>query len=119
MVGAEFEKEDQEVFIVIPLNLRGELKGPPIEVARGQRSHVAVGVNDVMRAVLQSGCEGFYVAHSHPTGRCTPSKADRGLTAQIKAATVPFGREVKYLDHFVVGRRQIYSIEEGKAYKIK
>jgi DNA repair protein RadC len=119
VVGHEFEKEDQEVFIVIPLNLRGELKSPPIEIARGQRSHVAVGVNDVMRAVLQSGCEGFFVAHGHPTGRCTPSKADRDLTNQIKAATVPFGREVKYLDHFVVGRRQIYSIEEGKAYKIK
>jgi len=119
VVGADFEKEDQEVFLVLPLNLRGELKSPPIEIARGQRSHVAVGVNDVLRAVLDSGCEGYYVCHSHPTGKCTPSKADRDLTDQIKRATLPFGREVKYLDHFVVGRRQIYSIEEGKAYPIK
>jgi proteasome lid subunit RPN8/RPN11 len=119
LLGEDFAKEDSEIFVVIPVNLRGELKSIPYEIARGQRSHVAVGVNDVMRAVLDSGCEGFYCAHSHPSGRCTPSKADRDLTAQIKAATLPFGREVKYLDHFVVGTRSIYSIEEGKAYPIK
>lgn len=119
LLGEDFAKEDSEIFVVIPVNLRGELKSIPYEIARGQRSHVAVGVNDVMRAVLDSGCEGFYCAHSHPSGRCAPSKADRDLTAQIKAATLPFGREVKYLDHFVVGTRSIYSIEEGKAYKIK
>jgi RadC-like JAB domain len=118
LVGADLAKEDSEIFLVIPLNLRGELKAPPYEIARGQRSHVAVGVNDVMRAVLDSGCEGFIVCHSHPSGTCSPSKADRDLTDQIKKATMPFGREVKYIDHVVIGTRQYYSIEEGKTYKI-
>jgi hypothetical protein len=116
LAGPELSKEDAEVFLVIPLNLRGELKSWPIEVARGQRSRVTVGVGDVMRAVVVSGCEGFIVCHNHPSGRCQPSKADRQLTEQIKKATAPFGNGVKFLDHVVVASRQCYSIVEDKMY---
>jgi hypothetical protein len=116
LVGPELQKETSEVFLVIPLNLRGELVCSPIEVARGQRSKVSVGVEDVMRAVLASGCEGYLVVHQHPTGKCHPSKADRQLTEQIKLATKPFGSGVKFLDHCVVGSRQIYSICEDRMY---
>jgi GNAT superfamily N-acetyltransferase len=121
LVGPQFAKEDQEVFIVIPLNLRGELKAAPYEIARGQRSRVNVGLSDIMRAVnravLDSGCEGFIVVHNHPTGKCNPSQADRQLTAQIKKAAMVYGSEVKFLDHVVVGTKQCFSICENKLYK--
>ena len=117
LVGPQFAKEDQEVFIVIPLNLRGELKAAPYEIARGQRSRVGVGVDDVMRAVLDSGCEGFIVVHNHPTGQCRPSGADRQLTNQIKRAASVYGSSVKFLDHVVIGTKQCFSICENKVYK--
>jgi RadC-like JAB domain-containing protein len=114
LVGPALSKETAEVFLVIPLNLRGELAAPVYEVARGQISSVTVKPNDVMDAVHDARCEGFIVVHNHPSGKCNPSKADRNLTIDIKDAD----RKKKYIDHCVVGNGQIYSIEEGKAYKI-
>ena len=112
-----FSKEDQEVFLVIPVNVRGELKSAPYEVARGQRSSVRVGPDDVMRAVLDSGCEGFIVCHNHPTGHCKPSPADVKLTRDIEAASKTFGSSVTFLDHVVIGTKQAYSIKEKKLYR--
>ena len=116
VVGPMLQTEDQEVFLVLPLNLRGELKCQPYEIARGQRSKVHVGVEDVMRAVIDSGCEGYVVAHNHPSSKCTPSKADRDLTAQIQAATKPFGSGIKFIDHVVIGSHQCFSIVEDRMY---
>lgn len=116
-LAPRLEKEDQEVFLVLALNLRCELKTPPYEIARGQRSSTVVGVEDVMRAVLESGCEGFVVAHNHPSGIAKPSKADRDLTRQIQEATKPFGKGVALLDHVVIGSGCCFSILENKLYR--
>lgn len=118
-LAPEMEKEEQEVFLVIPLNLRGELKCPPYEIARGQRSRVAVGVNNVMEAVHDSHCEGFLLCHNHPTGRCSPSAADRKLTGEIQAACKSFGNELTYIDHVIIGVNQYFSITENKGYRVK
>jgi len=124
------EKEDQEIFLVLPLDLRADLRSAPYEIARGQRSTTVVGVSDVMRAVILSGCEGFIVAHNHPSGVATPSPSDQDLTKQIRKAakgfkvtpeklreaTEPYGKDVKFLDHVVIGTGCIYSIVEDKRY---
>jgi DNA repair protein RadC len=119
LVGPDLMKEEQEVFLVIPLNLRGELKCPPYEIARGQRSRVTVGVNNVIEAAMDAHCEGILLTHNHPTGRCTPSAADRKLTDEIKRACAPYGKDLTYIDHVIIGVNQFYSIEENKLYKVK
>lgn len=119
VVGAELAKEDQEIFLVLPLNLRGELKYRPFEVARGQRSSEVVGVDDVMRVVILSGCEGFVVVHNHPSGDPHPSAADRDLTRQIADATKPFGKSIKFIDHVVVGSGSCYSIVGKEKFHVK
>jgi hypothetical protein len=116
LLGPSMEKEDQEIFVVVLLDIRFQLRGVA-EVARGQRSHVGVGVNDVMRIVLVSGAEHFAVAHCHPSGKAKPSPADRSLTKAIEDATTPYGRDVTFLDHIVVGAGEYYSIRENKLHK--
>lgn len=118
LLGSTLAREDQEVFLVVLLNLRGELRGV-CEVARGQRSRVTVGPADVLRPVIASGAEGYLVVHNHPTGKASPSKADRELTDLIAAATKPLGKDVCFIDHCVVGLNQVYSICESKLYRIK
>jgi DNA repair protein RadC len=117
LVGVELNKEDSEVFLVIPLNLRGELKAAPYECARGQRSRVSVDPADVLRAALDAGAEGYIAVHQHPTGKAKPSKADIDLTEQLKAATKPYGKSLCILDHVVIGNGEAYSIFERKMYK--
>jgi hypothetical protein len=130
LLAPTMEKEDQEIFVVVLLDIRFQLRGVA-EVARGQRSRVGVGVNDVMRIVLVSGAEHFAVAHCHPSGKAKPSPADRDLTKAIEGATnvlnVPQGgigaigpySEITFLDHIVIGHGEYYSIRENKLHHVK
>jgi len=116
LLHGEFDRRDQETLVVVGLNVRGELRTKPIEVAYGQRSKVAVGINDIMRAALVSGAEMICIAHAHPSGNATPSKADRDLTKAVEKACETC--EIIFADHVVIGARSFHSIKEGKTYKI-
>jgi hypothetical protein len=110
-------KSDNEIFVVIPLDVRLQLRCCPIEIARGQVSRVAVSVADVMTAVLSSHAEAFCVVHNHPSGDPTPSPADKALTKDIQRAVKIFGRDIVFIDHVVIGTNRFASIREGKVYK--
>lgn len=111
-------KESQEVFLVIPLDLHGDPCSPPVEIARGQRDRVNVDASDVMRPVITSNCSGFVVVHNHPSGHAKPSDADRSLTKNIQKAAKPYA-PVTMIDHVIVGRHEFYSIVEDKLYRVK
>lgn len=111
-------RESQEVFLVIPVDLHGDPCSPPVEVARGQRDRVSVDASDVMRPVITSNCSGFVVAHNHPSGHAKPSDADISLTKNIRAAAKPYA-PVILMDHVIIGRRQFYSIGESKLYHVR
>lgn len=124
LLHERLSQEDQEVFLVVILDVRGNLRGVS-EVARGQRSRVGVGITDVMRVVraskvvdpvLLAGGESFLVVHNHPTGNPRPSEADRDLYREIQRAVAPYGSELIFLDHVVIGMGRFYSIAEGQAY---
>jgi DNA repair protein RadC len=118
MLHEQLNKESQEVFLVLPLDLHGDLLSAPVEVARGQRDRVSVDPSDVLRSVISTNASGFIVIHNHPSGHSKPSDADRDLTKRIKQATKPF-EPVVLIDHVIVGRREYYSIQEDKHYKVK
>lgn len=110
LLAGELGKEDQEVFVVICLDLHGHLRGV-FEVARGQRSKVSVGIQDVMRPILLTGCEGAIICHAHPSNNSSnPSRADRQLTKDIQDAIKPFEGECTLIDHVVLTTDTWYSI---------
>lgn len=113
-IRADLEKQDQEIFYVVGLDTHNGLRCVS-EVARGQRDRVAVDVADVLRVVLIEGCKGFAVAHNHPAGNPSPSKADRELTAKLEAAAPKVG--VIFLDHLVIGSASYYSFRDKKTKK--
>jgi hypothetical protein len=115
LIGPILEKEDQEVFLVLLCDVRGNLRGVT-EVARGQRSRVAVGIDDIVRVVTASGAEMFIIAHCHPTGKATPSAADKSLTQAILKAFEPMGN-ILLADHVIVGNGEYYSFTDDKVYK--
>jgi hypothetical protein len=115
VVGDDLNRETQEVFLVLPLNIHGFLMAPAYEVARGQRDKVAVGIDNVMDAASDARCAGYVVVHQHPGGSPKPSPKDMELTRDIRKATPP-GR--KFIDHIVIGPKSAYSCVEKKLYKI-
>ena len=111
-------KHDQEVFLVVVTDLHFKLRSVT-EVARGERSMVGVGIEEVMRAALMTpGGASFVVAHNHPTSKCRPSEADKKLHRDIESASKTYA-SLKYLDHVVIGVGEFYSIREGKMHKVR
>jgi hypothetical protein len=118
LLGPTLIKEDQEVFCVVLLDVRQQVRGV-VEVHRGSRSRVATSLVDVMRVVLQSGAEGFIVTHNHPTGKASPSPADRDLTKSIRKAAELFDDDVAFVDHVIIGNGQCYSFADKKLHKFR
>ena len=115
LVGATMSKQEQETLVVIPLDARYQLRGAPVEVHRGARSSVAVSTQEVLRTVIVSGASSFIMCHSHPSGRCSPSQADRDLTKHVDKACKTVGGECLMLDHVVIGRREYFYDSRGQA----
>jgi len=115
-------EQPQEVFLVVSLDLHGHLRGID-EVARGQIDRVNVGIDDIMRASLAAAlarqAKGFAVVHCHPSGKATPSQADKDLTRAIEKARKPFGNNLKLVDHVVIGLDQFASIRLRKVFRAK
>jgi DNA repair protein RadC len=108
LVRADLETEDQEVFVVVCLDFRGAVRDY-VEIGRGQRHRVAVDIEDVLRPIIASGCDGAVVLHSHPSGIAEPSDADGDLTEAIRSAMKVSCPTTHLLDHIVVGMNQYYS----------
>ena len=116
LVHDTLSKESQEVFLVLPMDIHSQLLSRPVEIARGQRDRVAVGISDVMRPVIATNASRFVVVHNHPSGRARPSPKDKELTDTIRKHTLP---DVVFCDHVVVGIKEFYSFTENKLFKVR
>ncbi len=67
---------------------------------------------EVARRALELGATAVILAHNHPSGDPTPSRADVDLTKQIAKAGAAVGVDV--LDHVIVGRKGHVSLKAGK-----
>jgi hypothetical protein len=118
LLGPALLKEDQETFVVVLLDVRQQCRGVA-EVHRGGRSRVSVSLIDVLRVVVASGAEGFVVVHNHPTGKATPSDADKDLTKSIERAAKLFDGDMKFVDHVICGNGEYYSFADRKVHHVK
>lgn len=67
---------------------------------------------EVARRALEVGATAVVLAHNHPSGDPTPSKADVDLTKAIAKAGEAVG--VQVLDHVIVGRKGHVSLKAGR-----
>lgn len=105
-----FARQKQECFVLISLSVHGELEGMS-QIARGARDHVEVPIPDVIRLPIVDGAHSFVVAHNHPSGKHSPSKADDEITKAIKHAADAVG--LNFTDHLVIGARHYYSYRDA------
>ncbi|MDD9912061.1 MAG: DNA repair protein RadC [Alphaproteobacteria bacterium] len=76
-------------------------------LATGTINASAVYPREVIKAALERGATGLFIAHNHPSGQPTPSAADIELTGTLIAATEPIG--LKIYDHIIIGDGRHYS----------
>ncbi|MEM6852597.1 MAG: DNA repair protein RadC [Pseudomonadota bacterium] len=68
---------------------------------RGTINHAPVYPREVVKRALEVGAAAIILAHNHPSGDCTPSKADIAMTQSIVEAAKALGVAVH--DHLIIG----------------
>ena len=95
------ERKEERVF-VLPLDGNGKVLAKPILVSVGSEDGTAViDAGEIFREAFKAGAEEIIVAHNHPTGDPTPSKADVETTKKLKTASELVG--LTFLDHLIIG----------------
>ncbi|CAH5166557.1 TPA: DNA repair protein RadC [Klebsiella pneumoniae] len=100
---------ERETFVVLYLNNQHRLLTHETLFA-GTLSHVEVQPREVVRSALRYNAAAVIVAHNHVSGLPEPSKADRLITSNLQSTLLLV--DVRVLDHFVVGHREIISFSE-------
>ncbi len=99
--GLPVVQTEERVF-VLPLDGSGRVLAKPILVSVGHEDGTAqIDVGAIFREALKAGAEEIIVAHNHPSGNTTPSKADVEATAKLREAAKLLG--VALLDHLILG----------------
>lgn len=101
-------QNQNEEFHVLFLNHKLELIADERQ-QKGTVNHTPVYPREVVKRALELGASSMILAHNHPSGDVTPSKADIDVTNQIIAAARPLGIEVH--DHVIVGAKKTFSFK--------
>lgn len=109
------QMEDQEVYYVLLFDVHNYLRGFS-EVAKGARDRVQTPIPDTLRIPLLAGASGFAIAHNHPSGKASPSKADGQVTRALEKATRAV--DLILLDHLVIGANEFYSFAAKKLFRV-
>lgn len=106
---AMLRHEPHEVFACLFLDSRHRVLGFEV-LFQGSINSASVYPRQVVKRALAHNAAALILCHNHPSGVCTPSQADRDLTALIKDALAHI--EVQVLDHFIVGDGEPLSMAE-------
>ena len=96
------KKQKEERVFVLPLDANGKMLANPILVSVGyEDGTTTVDPGAIFRAAFKAGAEEIIVAHNHPSGDPTPSKADYDTTVKLNEGASLVGLEL--IDHLIVG----------------
>ena len=76
----------------------------------GTITQTAVYPREIVRAALAHGAVSVVLAHNHPSGATTASRADVAITQTLKEALALV--DVRVLDHFIIAGDQAVSMAE-------
>lgn len=115
---AQFLKEfigpsDREHLVMVALNARGRVTAAN-EISVGSVSASIAHPREIFKPAILANASAFILAHNHPSNEVDPSNEDLCLHNRIKQAANIIG--IDYLDHFVIGNDQFYSIEKRCAF---
>lgn len=82
------------------------------QVSQGGVAGTVADPKIIFKIALEELATGIILAHNHPSGNLTPSKADIDLTRKIKEAGKLL--EIQVLDHIIIGSQKYFSFaDEG------
>lgn len=80
------------------------------EMFRGTLTQTSVYPREIVLEALKHNAAAVILCHNHPSGSCTPSRADEALTQTLKTALALV--DVRVVDHMIVTRGGYLSFAE-------
>lgn len=105
--------EEQENFLVLPLDSKNHPLCEPICVTRGTLDSSPVHAREVFKDAIRWGAHSILAAHNHPSGDSEPSQEDIVVTKRLVEASLVVG--IPLIDHIVIGKRGFVSLRESGA----
>ncbi|MBB1151349.1 MULTISPECIES: JAB domain-containing protein [Myroides] len=100
-----------EQFKVLMLSNNNKVLGV-LEVSSGGITGTIVDLRIIFSSLLKAHATAFLIVHNHPSGKLTPSDADRQITRKIKEASKLL--DITLLDHLIITAESYYSFaDEG------
>lgn len=107
----EYGALNQECFIALYLDTKSKLITHRV-LFKGTLNESTVHPREVFKEAFLQNANSVLIAHNHPSGDCTPSKADFEVTYKMIHVAMTMG--VHLIDHIIVGQNQYYSFKEHK-----
>ena len=73
-----------------------------LTLSEGSLNETVAHPRDILHPVVLHKSHGFLLAHNHPSGDPSPSRADRELTRRLASAAALL--RIEFLDHVIIGR---------------
>ena len=105
-----YGSRDQEYFVAVFLNSRGQVKGCR-EIFVGTRERVTIEVRELFNEAIRCNASRMIIAHNHPSQITEPSKADINMTLTLHQAGEIMG--ISLVDHVIVSYDRYYSFREN------
>jgi DNA repair protein RadC len=115
LVRSEIAHLEQENFVVIYLNVKGEVIHKET-IFIGTINQTLIHPREIFKPAIKLAASAVVFCHNHPTGDATPSKADLEATNKLMEASSIVG--IDLVDHVIIGRDEYYSIKAGKKTKL-
>lgn len=103
-------KKAEEYIWVIAVNTKLKPIGF-FELAHGTINSSLVTPREIFVRLSLCGASGFFLVHNHPSGDCSPSRADKQVTKRIKEAAEIMNYD--FLDHIIISGDTFYSFKEN------
>ena len=107
----EYGTMSQECFIALYLDTKSKLISHRV-LFKGTLNESVVHPREVFKEAFLQNANSVLIAHNHPSGDCTPSKADFEVTYKMVHVAMTMG--VCLVDHIIVCKNQYYSFKEHK-----
>lgn len=105
---AAMAHETKEQFRLLLLDRRNRLIAEEVQ-QRGTVDHTPVYPREIVQRALKVGAGALVLAHNHPRGDVTPSRADIDMTRSIHSACKPLDTLIH--DHLIIGIDSVASFK--------
>ena len=105
---------DKEEFFTIYLNGQGNIIKSEV-MFKGSKNSSMVGIDEILRKAILNKASYILVAHNHPSGNPSPSKADIDLTKRLFSAAQLIS--IPLIDHIIISKNDYFSFKNNDMLK--